>query len=300
MSNYRNRNPQRKTDQPPRVRHGIKLSTREGEPEPGNWIAHGWLDLIRKKLSHETMQTGLEYAQSGQTIELHCHPGRVDALIQGMAKQPARTTIRLPILSQAQWGQLIHDMTGEAVYTVRLMSSEVPESLEGLFDKHDLTVWPDDPDEVRIEGPDRAADRDRNAATMMYLLVERLTSDPTLVFLLRGMPAERVLDQLRQVRTIRTHGEATAHPQTTITRQTPAPLESSIETYWHLGSSLKEFENTPPPEHAPHALLRRLGPPPLEGRFPMVGLLASIYDEISRCAQQIDEGTSTSSVSHDE
>jgi hypothetical protein len=39
-------------------------------------------------------------------------------------------------------------------------------------------------------------------------------------------------------------------------------------------------------EYAPHALLRRLGSAPLEGRFPLVGLLASIYDSVAVAARR--------------
>ncbi len=38
---------------------------------------------------------------------------------------------------------------------------------------------------------------------------------------------------------------------------------------------------------AKHALLRRLGSSPLEGRFPITGLLASIYDTVSEQARRI-------------
>ena len=34
-------------------------------------------------------------------------------------------------------------------------------------------------------------------------------------------------------------------------------------------------------QHVPHALLIRLGSTPIEGKFPFLGLLASIYDSVS-------------------
>jgi hypothetical protein len=39
----------------------------------------------------------------------------------------------------------------------------------------------------------------------------------------------------------------------------------------------------------PHALLRRLGPSPMNGRFPLVGLLASVYDTVAAAARHIQE-----------
>jgi hypothetical protein len=40
---------------------------------------------------------------------------------------------------------------------------------------------------------------------------------------------------------------------------------------------------------APHALLRRLGQSPLQGKFPLVGLLASIYDSIAEDGRKLRE-----------
>ena len=38
---------------------------------------------------------------------------------------------------------------------------------------------------------------------------------------------------------------------------------------------------------APHALLRRLGQSPLQGKFPLVGLLASIYDSMAARGREL-------------
>jgi len=290
MTNTRTGYNQRKSNDPPRVRNGIKLKAREGEPEPGNWIARAWRDRMYGRLSRQALDVGLQFAQSGQTIELHCHPSRIDALVQGSAGKPTRVTIRVPVISASHWDKLIHDMADEAVYTVQLMAGQVPESFRDLLNQYALRILPEDPDEITIEGHADAALRDSCAATVAQLMIERLNDDQTLISLLRGMPADRLLDQLRQVRTIRTHGEATAHPQSTISRKEPQPLETCVDSYWRLGSTLHEFENTPHPSHAPHALLRRLGPSPMDGRFPMLGLLASVYDELTQHARAIDEG----------
>jgi hypothetical protein len=40
---------------------------------------------------------------------------------------------------------------------------------------------------------------------------------------------------------------------------------------------------------AAHALLRRLGQSPLQGKFPLVGLLASIYDSMAARGRELRE-----------
>ena len=67
----------------------------------------------------------------------------------------------------------------------------------------------------------------------------------------------------------------------------PPPLEQCLDEFWRIGARLSELETKPPPQHVPHALLRRLGPSPMNGKFPLVGLLASIYDTVANQARRI-------------
>ena len=60
----------------------------------------------------------------------------------------------------------------------------------------------------------------------------------------------------------------------------PPDLEACQGEYWREGPRLSDLRDMPPSAHAPQALLRRLGPSELNGKFPLVGLLASIYDHV--------------------
>src|SRR5690606_31706193 len=65
------------------------------------------------------------------------------------------------------------------------------------------------------------------------------------------------------------------------------PLEASIEDFWEAGPALESFETPLRKPEVSYALLRRLGPSPFtEGRFPLVGLLATCYNSVSRSALQ--------------
>ena len=78
-------------------------------------------------------------------------------------------------------------------------------------------------------------------------------------------------------------GVSRAHPvpsAASVARDLPGS-EERLEEFWTGGNALLEFERTTKSNHAPHALLRRLGTTPLEARFPLVGLLASIYDSVT-------------------
>lgn len=128
----------------------------------------------------------------------------------------------------------------------------------------------------------------KHVAAVVCLLAERLAEQPLTAFELRGVPGTIVLQRLQETRSIQAHGRSSAHGASPLLDGTPsAPLESLQDDFWRPGTALYEFENEPPPDHVPHALLRRLGPSPLEGRFPLVGLLASIYDEVQAAARRM-------------
>jgi uncharacterized Zn finger protein len=137
----------------------------------------------------------------------------------------------------------------------------------------------------------------RHAAAVGYLLTEQLESRPLQLFTLLGQSSEHVLDRIRHART----QQGDAHQASHLSVQVPQaaadapPLEACIEEYWHAtpaGGMRRAIEQQPPLAHAPHALLRRLGPSPLQGKFPMVGLLASIYDSISQAARRVRDESS--------
>ena len=66
-------------------------------------------------------------------------------------------------------------------------------------------------------------------------------------------------------------------------------LGSRLEEFWRPGPSLETLRRESLKKHVPHALLRRLGSSPLEGRFPITGLLASIYDTVQEKAVEMRE-----------
>jgi uncharacterized Zn finger protein len=126
----------------------------------------------------------------------------------------------------------------------------------------------------------------RHIAAVADLVAELLAADPLLAFRLRGLPVDQLLERLRHARALRTRGEATAHVDPLIpeSREEAEPLEDCLDSFWRPAPRLASFHDRPNTPFVPHALLRRMGPPPMSGRFPLVGLLASIYDDVGRRA----------------
>ena len=104
---------------------------------------------------------------------------------------------------------------------------------------------------------------------------------------MRGTGKDDLLLKLRQARTLDAKGQAKAHSSV---REDVlpelVPFESCLEDFWRMPRSPKDADRAPMPPHLPHTLLRRLGISPMDAKFPMVGLLETIYDEVSRIARE--------------
>ncbi len=294
---------ERRFDGPRRVKHGMKLSSREG-PVARSPLASQWMTLVESHVPPELMQQGLEYARSGQIVSMQALVGEIDARVQGTAARAYVVRIMLPSFSEQQWDALIETMAGEAIYVAKLLAGELPPGLDQLFAKQGAALLPA-PDGIRSSCTCSAGANGgcKHVATVAHLLADQLSDRPLLIFTILGQPVERLVERLRQARVLHTHGVASAHGEamsSTMTSGAP-PIDSLVDDFWRGAGDDAEQPASPEAQHVPHALLRRLGTSPLAGRFPMVGLLASIYDAVSDAARRKrDESAETDSRTADE
>lgn len=279
---------QRRPESPRRVRDGFKLRALKDDG-PRSILTQRWIDLIVALTHPDELSEGIEYARAGQIASLDHTDGRIVSLVQGRRSRPYRVEIVTKVLSAVQWSRLVEQMSKEAIYAAALLSSEVPEQIHELFESIELELIPSDATKIETSCDCERPKPCRHIAAAGYIIAERLQREPHGIFALRGLPADQLLDRLRHAREIRTHGVASAHadPMIPETQMEPLPLAECLDDFWRSGRELSEVEKAPPGHHVNHALLRRLGPSPLLGKFPLVGLLASIYDSVAQYATDL-------------
>lgn len=284
-SGFNIRPSQKKLDAPKRVRHGIRFRRKQGlEGLP--WHAQAFLQAIEQGIAPEAKLLGMEYAEAGQVAGYTVNSGIIEAQVQGRGVRPYTVKLTVNPLSREEWDKVIERMAGEAVYAARLLTGEVPESIEECFAVVNRHLLPSATDPLKTECDCDLPQPCKHVAAAGYLMAERIEVDPVVLFALRGLAGERLLEKLQEQRTLQTSGVSQAHGSAAQEEDTSGlpPLERCVEDYWRPGASLDEALNATLPEHVPHALLRRMGPSPMGGKFPMVGLLASIYDSIRAAA----------------
>lgn len=322
------RRPPKPTVHPRKVVGGIRLKN-DGvwSDEGSGWAAARWMRLVESVAPGEALASGLAYAKSGQTKLLEVEPGLIRASVQGRLTKPYEVVVRVPTFGGEQWESVVRSMADQARYGAAILSGELPANIEDVFAPLNLRLFPLGAEElacsVTYQGkpvekvweeyrrldivPDRvkeihAGERseggwNKHVCCAMAIFAEMLSKQGLLIFRLRGLDEEELLERLRQQRAVaglvRSGGEAVAVYATHVpsgAERVNGPLEDSMETFWSAGEegerALKELDLHMERPEVEHPLLRRMGASPFEGsRFPMVGLLATCYDLVSAWAR---------------
>lgn len=269
----------RRSEAPRRVIGGQRLLRADGFG-PWSWPAEGWLLALPASSEEEALE-GLAYARSGQVATLAVSPGRIAASVQGRLPHPHAVEIQWSTIAAADAESLLHELAADSAAAAGALLGEVPRAIEPLFAARGFALAPTASDRPIARCSCGRPSGCRHEVAVAWVLQERISIDPWLLLRLRGLVREDVQDRVRLAR--RTAEDASAMGLA----ECGTPFDAPIEEFWRPGAALAQLEEMPPAHHAPMALLRRLGPSPLEGRFPLVGLLASAYETIRRCGEQL-------------
>ncbi len=247
---------------------------------PSAWV----IESIHKNFSMDRLVSGQTYAMDGQIRSLQISKGRIKSSVMCTEEKPHRLEINIPVLTSDQWTKISQRMAGEARIAARLSAGKIPSNLSTMIEDCGLDAFAD---ELSVHCSCKDKKLCKHAAAALFLTAERMLATPLLYFELRGTNKDELLIKLRQARTLEAKGEARAHASI---REDDIPtlpqLEDCLDDYWRSPHPLKEADRALMPTHLPHTLLRRLGISPMGGKFPMVGLLETIYDDVSNVARE--------------
>ena len=283
------RPPNHMAEKPRRVRGGVRLLAKQW-PLELSWAGERWMTMLRSRASEGVIAEALEYARAGQSRSMTVEPGRVVALVQGRALKAYRVVLDVRPFSDADWNRALSAIADQAIYAAKILAGEMPEAIDELFTSLGLSLFPAEGEAVvACSAPDERP-WCKHACCVGLLIAEALGKDPYLILTLRGMPATELLERLRDLRAVKAPasgpgGSTTPVGKLGVSPSTSPPLEASLDEFWDAGPALADLEIPIRPPEVSHPLLRRLGPSPFaDGKFPLVGLLATCYDAISQAA----------------
>jgi uncharacterized Zn finger protein len=273
----------RRAEHPRRVHHGIRLRRKAGM-EGFPWWAQAWFKGMEAGFSEAVRAEGLQYAQSGQVVTMEIVTGTARMKVQGRATRPYECSMTFHPWTSEQWTAVVAAMSQEAIHSARLLTGELPQGAERLVSGLGLRLFPaglkaaDPIVECACKEPKPC----KHVHAAACVLAERIEVDPLVLFTLRGLTGERLLERIQEHRALTSRGVQSAHNPPPVAQHPPElpPITELVHDFWRPGRALAELDEAAAPQHIPHALLRRLGPSSLGGRFRLVGLLASAYDTI--------------------
>ena len=273
---------------PPRAtKFDADISMLESSPVSGPW-----LERLRVLFSNDSMERGLEAARVGRVRRIEIEAGCISGQVRSETGDSRRVCLESTLINEITWDRLVEAMSAEAIYAACLMERQWPPEMDTLCARFGVPLVPAESDPLDITWDGTGHPEHWRGAAIGWLAAERLAKDPLLILEIRGQSVEMLSDRLRQQRTLMTRGGAAAHPDPPLSSEMLAgvPLTECTERFWRVGSGFSEARRPAELDHVAHALLRRLGPSTMsDGKFPLSGLLATIYDTVADDAKQIQE-----------
>lgn len=279
---------------PKRVRGGVRISAEEAEASKG-WASQRWLRVVEQAAEGPRLVEGLEYARAGQTKRMAVASGLIDGLVQGRSPRAYVTQLRFETFTDVEWSKVIAAMSEGAIYAAKSLAGELPPNIEDVFVPLGLKLFPTEPSDVTPSCTcGDSVPWCKHACCLAHLFGAKLSSEPLLIFAIRGLDSEELRERLRERRAV---AGATTGSIPVYAQRVPGasdipnrPIEESEHQFWDVGPELAQLELPLAPPPVSHPLLRRLGQSPFQSApFPLVGLLASCYEAISEASLRAEE-----------
>jgi uncharacterized Zn finger protein len=189
----------------------------------------------------------------------------VTSQVQGSRPSPYRVTIKLKVLSIADWQKLVTALTQQAIFTAKLVAGEMPQDIETTFTAVGLSLFPvkEKDLETACSCPDWS-NPCKHIAAVYYLLGEEFDRNPFVLFKLRGMEREDFVallaqgmgqDQKAGKKGKAATREATAKEPTL----PPEPFTADAAEFWGHGPVPEEVWGSIQTPATPAAVVKRLG-----------------------------------------
>lgn len=260
--------------------------------DDASWAAGRVLGVLADAAEPVRVREGSELARLNRVVRLDIEPGRINASVRDRSTRPERLTIDVETQPHEVWEGMVARVADAPSIAARMLAGAIPREIEDLMPagpEGRVALFP----AAGVLRPKcRCGDPEpwcRHACAVLAALAARMRSEPFVIFTLRGLPEDEVLERLRQRRAIqgRTVGEAPAYAQRPVVEGDNAsrPLEMVADSFWEAGEELDSLDTSLRRPEVSCALLRRLGPSPFEqAKFPLLGLLATCYEVISEAA----------------
>ncbi|MDB9518982.1 SWIM zinc finger family protein [Roseofilum reptotaenium CS-1145] len=247
------------------------------------WWTQQWLDLLNSYRFKKRLERGRNYAREGHVLSIQFQEQKVVAEVQGTDPEPYRLSIWLDAFTSEDWDNVIETLSEKAIYVAKLLAGEMPDNIESVFAANGLSLFPFTLGEVhsRCSCPD-PANPCKHIAAVYYLLGDRFSADPFVLFQLRGKSKDNIISALREKRGMGPEGASTEPPPLTYP-------QVALDQFWRYDRELESSLVVIAPPVNPETVLDVLGPIVTERtKAPesksLMAYLKTLYQDVSQSA----------------
>jgi uncharacterized Zn finger protein len=186
---------------PRETKGGIKSQSKRGTFGE-TWWARRWIAVLESFNIGARLGRGRSYARRGQVVSIEIEKGMVTAKVQGSRPKPYNIKLQVKTLSTADWQKLAKTLSRKAIFVAKLLAGEMPPDIEKVLQEEGLSLFPERVKDLKTECscPDWS-NPCKHIAAVYYLLGEEFDRDPFLIFKLRGMSREELIENLNATET---------------------------------------------------------------------------------------------------
>ena len=225
------------------------------------WWAQRWIDVLESFGWRRRLERARNYAREGRVQSLTFEGAKVVAKVQGTAAEPYQVSLSLDSFDDDQWSYVIEHLSQRAIFAAKLLAGEMPQNIEEAFTASGLSLFPFSKFDIhsRCSCPD-PVNPCKHVGAVYYLLGDRFSQDPFILFQLRGRTKDTIIEALRQLRT-------SSDPDKAATPETPTAPSIALqvdERFWTYDQQLDPSLVVIAPPPTQETVLDVLGPIPMD------------------------------------
>ncbi len=186
---------------PPINNPGITTALSEDGLGQQPWWVEQWMELINSYRFKKRLARAWTYAREGNVTSIRFEGRRVHARVQGTGEDPYKVKLWLDVLSDEDWSYVLEALTQKARWSAQLLAGIMPADIERAFAASGRRLFPFKLQEVRSECscPDKA-NPCKHISAIYFLMGDRFSEDPFVLFQLRGRTRAKLLLDLAEQR----------------------------------------------------------------------------------------------------
>ena len=165
------------------------------------WWVEQWMELINSYRFKKRLERAWTYAREGNVTSIRFEVRRVHARVQGTGEDPYKVKLWLDVLNDEDWRYVLEALTQKARWSAQLLAGIMPSDIERAFAASGRRLFPFKLQEVRSECncPDKA-NPCKHISAIYFLMGDRFSEDPFVLFQLRGRSRSKLLEDLAKQR----------------------------------------------------------------------------------------------------